>query len=75
MEYIRGSEWRRWDLHLHTASSYDYECKAHNADQLLCDALHSNEIAAVAITDHFKIDVARIEHLRSIANDIVFFLE
>jgi len=19
-----GSEWKKWDLHLHTASSYDY---------------------------------------------------
>lgn len=71
--YIRGSEWRRWDLHLHTASSYDSEYKGDNADQLLCDTLHSNEIAAVAITDHFLIDCKRIEHLRSIAPDIVFF--
>jgi hypothetical protein len=71
--YIRGSEWRRWDLHLHTASSYDYGYKGDDADQLLCDALHSNEIAAVAITDHFLIDANRIRHLRSIAPDIVFF--
>lgn len=73
MMYIRGSEWRRWDLHLHTASSYDYGYKGDDADQLLCDALHSNEIAAVAITDHFLIDANRIRHLRSIAPDIVFF--
>ena len=25
MDFERGSEWRRWDLHLHTASSYDYK--------------------------------------------------
>ena len=71
--YIRGSEWRRWDLHLHTASSYDYGYKGDDADQLLCDALHSNEIVAVAITDHFLVDANRIKHLRSIAPDIVFF--
>ena len=71
--YIRGSEWRRWDLHLHTASSYDYGYKGDDADQLLCDALHSNEIVAVAITDHFLIDANRIKHLRAIAPDIVFF--
>ena len=73
MVNIRGSEWRRWDLHLHTASSYDYEYKGDDADQILCDALHVNKIAAVAITDHFLVDADRIKHLRSIAPDIVFF--
>ena len=73
MNYIRGSEWRRWDLHLHTASSYDYAYKGDDADELLCNALHANGIAAVAITDHFLIDSNRIRHLRSLAPDIVFF--
>ena len=73
MSNIRGSEWNRWDLHLHTASSYDYQYKGDDADQLLCDVLHSNGIKAVAITDHFIIDSERIEHLRSLASDIVFF--
>lgn len=73
MEYDRGSEWRRWDLHLHTASSYDAEYKGSDADALLCQALKDNNIAAVAITDHFKIDVQRIENLRKLAPDIVFF--
>ena len=27
MRDTRGSEWRKWDLHVHTASSYDYEYK------------------------------------------------
>ena len=62
MVNIRGSEWRRWDLHLHTASSYDYEYKGDDADQILCDALHVNKIAAVAITDHFLVDADRIKH-------------
>ncbi len=71
--YERGSEWRKWDLHLHTASSYDYEYKADDADEILCKSLQEHNIAAVAITDHFKIDANRIKHLRSIALDIVFF--
>lgn len=33
--YERGSEWHKWDLHLHTASSYDYKYKASDADDLL----------------------------------------
>lgn len=73
MESTRGSEWNRWDLHLHTASSYDAKYKGDDADQLLCDVLKNSDIKAVAITDHFRIDKDRIEHLRSITSDIVFF--
>ena len=69
----RGSEWNRWDLHVHTASSYDYKYRGNDADDLLCKALLENEIRAVAITDHFKIDKDRIRNLRSKAKDIVFF--
>ena len=69
----RGSEWNRWDLHVHTASSYDYKYKAPNADDLLCQSLKQNNVRAVAITDHFKIDKDRIESLHSKAPGIVFF--
>lgn len=70
---LRGSEWHKWDLHIHTASSYDSPYRGDDADELLCATLHDNNISAVAITDHFKIDADRISHLRSLASDIVFF--
>ena len=54
--FERGSEWRKWDLHLHTKSSYDYKYNGDDADQLLCNELKKNKISAVAITDHFVID-------------------
>lgn len=73
MKYNRGSEWRKWDLHLHTASSYDYEYKAADADEKLCLALKEKEITAVAITDHFCIDSERIKRLRELAPEITFF--
>ena len=73
MSNIRGSEWHKWDLHLHTASSYDYSYKGEDADELLCQMLKDNEISAVAITDHFKIDKDRIKKLRDLSSDIVFF--
>jgi len=48
--YTRGSKWRRWDLHLHTPSSYDYVDKSitnkehvvhmFNFSQLVCEKLH-----------------------------------
>lgn len=72
-EFKRGAEWRQWDLHLHTKSSYDYRYKGEDSDTLLCDVLKSEGVCAVAITDHFKIDKTRIENLRSIAPEIVFF--
>lgn len=71
--FERGSEWRKWDLHLHTKSSYDYKYKGEDADELLCKELKENDISAVAITDHFIIDKERIENLRRLAPDIVFF--
>lgn len=73
MSNPKGSEWNRWDLHLHTKASYDYHYKATDADDLLCNTLRENGIKAVAITDHFKIDVNQIEILRFKAPDIVFF--
>ena len=73
MNSLRGSEWNRWDLHLHTASSYDYKYKANDSDDLLCKTLRENNIKAVAITDHFIIDKSRIESLRAKAPEIVFF--
>ena len=35
MENTRGSEWNRWDIHIHTASTYDAKYKGNEADQLL----------------------------------------
>jgi 3',5'-cyclic AMP phosphodiesterase CpdA len=71
--FTRGSEWRKWDLHLHTKSSYDYIYNGEDADDLLVSALQKCSIAAVCITDHFVIDKDRIEKLRELAPEIVFF--
>lgn len=70
--YNRGSEWRKWDLHVHTADSYDAYQKE-DSDEILVEKLRENEIAAVAITDHFVINKERIKKLRGIAPEIVFF--
>lgn len=71
--YQRGSEWRRWDLHVHTASSYDYKYKDSDSDEKLIEGLRKEKISAVAITDHFVIDKKRIENLKRLAPEIVFF--
>ena len=63
----KGANWHKW-IYMHTASSYDYKYKATDADELLVEAWKANELSAVAITDHFKIDVTRIKNIRNIIN-------
>jgi ABC-type lipoprotein export system ATPase subunit len=61
--YPKGAEWRKWDLHLHTPSSYDYKDKSvTNAD--IIDTLAGKGISVVAITDHHVMDLDRIRELQ-----------
>ena len=67
----RGSEWRKWDLHFHTPSSYDYDDKSVTNDDIIT-ALKKADISVVVVTDHHYIDVSKIKNLKSLAkNDIV----
>lgn len=59
----RGSQWRLWDLHFHTPSSYDYKDKSVTNQQLI-DGLKNAGISVVAITDHHCIDIDRIHELQ-----------
>lgn len=69
----RGSEWRKWDLHVHTASSYDYKYKSSDCDEILVKSWREKKLSVVAITDHFVIDAARIKKLQSMAPEITIF--
>ena len=40
--FPKGAEWRKWDLHFHTPSSYDYKNKSIMNSDLL-DALVEKE--------------------------------
>ncbi|GET47003.1 hypothetical protein RCZ01_23050 [Capnocytophaga felis] len=64
----RGSEWRKWDLHFHTPSSYDYEDKGITNQQII-DKLYENKISVVAITDHHIIDIERIRELQQLGSE------
>jgi ABC-type enterochelin transport system ATPase subunit len=68
--YPKGSEWRKWDLHFHTPSSYDYSNQS-VTNQEIVDTLISNGIAVVAITDHHIIDIPRITELRRLAEESI----
>lgn len=66
MEQINsGSEWRKWDLHFHTPSSYDYGDKSVTNSKII-EVLSEKEISVVAITDHHIIDIDRITELQEL---------
>jgi hypothetical protein len=68
VDYQRGSEWRKCDLHFHTPSSYDYKDKS-ITDEKIIEELKANKIGIVAVTDHHFIDIKRIKKLRELAGE------
>lgn len=56
----RGSEWRKWDLHLHapgTKLSDQYTPKDGQPDlEQFCQIIHGSDVAVVAIADYFSLD-------------------
>jgi len=69
--FPRGSEWRKWDLHIHTPASILNSQFGNNWDeyvkQLFKSAINNN-IAAIGITDYFMIDgykKIKIEYLQN----------
>lgn len=67
-EIYRGSEWRKWDLHFHTPSSYDYQ-DGSVTNQDIIEGLFANDISVVAITDHHIIDIQRIRELQQLGKE------
>ncbi|NIA16254.1 MAG: hypothetical protein GWP08_19500 [Nitrospiraceae bacterium] len=67
MDFPKGSEWRRWDLHLHTPLSEDYLNSA-VTDEDLVSQWEKQNIACVAVTDHHVIGVERIRNLQALAD-------
>jgi ABC-type lipoprotein export system ATPase subunit len=72
IKFERGSEWRKWDLHMHTPSS-DADYKGDDYNDLLVSAWREHGFSAVAITDHFCIDAERIQSLREKAPEVTVF--
>lgn len=65
-KYPRGSEWRLWDLHIHTPASFHWEGQKFNSDlsstenkrlldEMIC-ALNEAEPAVFAIMDYWTFD-------------------
>lgn len=66
--FSRGSVWRKWDLHLHSLSSFDYDDKS-VTDAEMIQTLTGSGIAAAVICDHHRIDVDRFKSLKALAGD------
>lgn len=66
-----GSEWRKWDLHVHvpgTKLNNAYEKKDGNPDwDRFAEALEASDVAVFGITDYFSADqtIAFIKHFKS----------
>lgn len=60
----RGSQWRKWDLHIHTPAS-----DGKGTPKEIVDAAVRKELSVIAITDHHIIDVDRIKSITEIAQD------
>jgi len=69
----RGSEWRKWDLHIHSNASPDSKLKASD----IVDKLIDKKISVFSITDHCSVDnvdtfFALCEQKRSEGKEIYF---
>ena len=53
-----GSEWRRWDLHVHTPASYvsEFGDNWNEYVSALIDAIHIHKIEVIATADYFTIN-------------------
>lgn len=58
--FARGSEWRKWDLHVHapgTKLADGYQQKDGEPDwEQFCQIIHESDVAVVAIADYFSLD-------------------
>lgn len=55
----RGSEWNKWDLHLHTPNTKlanKFSCETDDIWEKYCQMLNESDVLAFGITDYFAID-------------------
>jgi hypothetical protein len=51
----RGSQWRKWDLHLHApGTTKNDQYQGDNVLDLFCERLEESDVAAFGITDYFS---------------------
>lgn len=55
MKYERGSEWRKWDLHIHTPKTKLNDNYGDDWDKFILK-IEESDISVFGITDYFSID-------------------
>jgi len=73
IHFERGSEWRKWDLHVHlpgTKLNNGYGSIKQNSNVLnrFCTILHNSDVQAFGLTDYFSLDTFFLatKHYRSL---------
>ena len=59
MNSSRGSEWRKWDLHVHTPFTKcndGYESLKPNTWDNFCKSIEESSVSVIGITDYFSLD-------------------
>ena len=54
LQHPRGSEWRKWDLHVHTPASFEHGFG--DWDDYIAALEEVRDIAVLGITDYFTIE-------------------
>ena len=76
--YPRGSEWRKWDLHVHTKSTNKNDQFVSTDFNVFCETLFKKavekKIFVIGITDYFSIDNFNkvIEYQKTIVSNVSF---
>jgi predicted metal-dependent phosphoesterase TrpH len=60
-EYPRGSEWRKWDLHIHSTASDGTATPAE-----IIEEAKSKGLSVIALTDHHS--VSNIDEIKLLGN-------
>lgn len=55
-KFERGSEWRKWDLHIHTPASFHYDYRGEDGFDRLARAINNSDVEAFAIIDYYTLD-------------------
>ncbi|MFH1051437.1 MAG: hypothetical protein V1779_10980 [bacterium] len=62
-KFPRGSEWRKWDLHIHSPNTFLNNNYNKNWDDFIKEII-KNDIVGIGLTNYFCIDVEEIEKTR-----------
>lgn len=79
--YQRGSEWRKWDLHVHTKDTNKNDQFTSTTFDDFCNAIYrkalDNNVAVIGITDYFSIENYKkiLLYIRNLESNLFFSAE